>query len=229
MNYSNFADDIVDNGTTLVPVCLCLDTSGSMRGKPISELNRGLKLFYDAVRKDEVACAAADICIVTFGNGGAQCMFDFSGLRNRPNPPELVAGGQTPMADAVNKALDLLESRRDEYKRKGVDHYKPWLIIMTDGHPYGDSSSSAVPTAQRRTCDLVSNKKLVVFPIWIGNDNTANGMNTLAGLSPKNPPKKLNGLDFSKFFQWLSRSVSSASQSASEADIKLPPMDWTVL
>lgn len=77
MNYSNFADDIVDNGTTLVPVCLCLDTSGSMRGKPISELNRGLKLFYDAVRKDEVACAAADICIVTFGNGGAQCMFDF--------------------------------------------------------------------------------------------------------------------------------------------------------
>lgn len=67
------------------------------------------------------------------------------------------------MGDAVNKALDLLESRRDEYKRKGVDHYKPWLIIMTDGHPYGDSSSSAVPTAQRRTCDLVSNKNWLSF------------------------------------------------------------------
>lgn len=228
MSYLNFSDDIVDNGAALLPVCLCLDTSGSMRGKPIEELNRGLKLFYDAIRDDEVACASADICIVTFGKDGVQRAFDFSGLWNRPDPPTLSAGGNTPMGDAVNMALDLLEDRRNEYKRKGVDHYKPWLILMTDGHPYGDSSRSAVPTAQRRTGELVLSGKLTVFPIWIGNDNTENGINTLAGFSPKNTPKQLKGLDFSKFFQWLSRSVSLRSQSAPGVGVKLDTIDWSV-
>ena len=100
---------------------------------------------------------------------------------------------------------------------------------MTDGQPYGDSTPDSLPKAQKRASELVSDKRLVVFPIWIGNDNTADGMNTLAGFSPKNPPKKLNGLDFAKFFMWLSRSVSAASQSSSEAEIRLPTMDWTVL
>ena len=230
MSYTNFSDDIVDNGAVQLPVCLCLDTSGSMRGKPIEELNRGLKLFYDAIRNDEVACASADICIVTFGNGGVQRAFDFSGLWSRPNPPTLSAGGNTPMGDAVNKALDLLEARRNEYKRKGVDHYKPWLVLMTDGRPYGDSSSSAVPTAQKRTCELVSGGKLTVFPIWIGNDNTKNGIDILKGFSPigHNPPVTLKGLDFSKFFQWLSRSVSRQSQSAPGERVELPRIDWSV-
>lgn len=229
MKYSDFSNDIVDNGLPLVPVCLCLDTSGSMRGKPIAELNHGLGIFYQAVQEDEIACAAADICVVTFGDGGVQCKYDFANLFNRPNPPTLQAGGNTPMGDAVNMALDLLEKRRSEYRAKGVEHYKPWLIIMTDGHPYGDSSKSSVTTAQKRASDLVLHKEMVVFPIWIGNDNTVNGIETLAGFSPKNPPLKLKGLDFSSFFQWLSRSVSSASHSSSESEIKLPNIEWSVL
>ena len=37
--------DLIDNPTPRVPVCLCLDTSGSMSGSPINELNEGIKLF----------------------------------------------------------------------------------------------------------------------------------------------------------------------------------------
>lgn len=230
MNYSNFEDDFLDNPTQRVPICLCLDTSGSMRGKPISELNRGLKLFYDAVRQDEVACAAADICIVTFGNGGAQKMFDFSGINNSPNPPELGAGGNTPMGDAVNLALDLLEKRKADYKNAGIEYWQPWLVLMTDGVPYMDSSSTAVPTAQRRASELVLNGKLVVFPIFIGNQEKEKAMATLLGFSPKRRPVKLNGLDFCKFFEWLSASVSKVSSSdPATKNISLPPMDWGTL
>ena len=33
--------DLVENPTARVPVCLCLDVSGSMSGDPINELNCG--------------------------------------------------------------------------------------------------------------------------------------------------------------------------------------------
>ena len=46
--------DLVENPTARVPVCLCLDVSGSMSGDPINELNRGVKQFYDAIRNDSV-------------------------------------------------------------------------------------------------------------------------------------------------------------------------------
>ena len=35
-------EDLVNNPTARVPVCLCLDVSGSMSGEKISELNQGI-------------------------------------------------------------------------------------------------------------------------------------------------------------------------------------------
>ena len=43
-------EDLVNNPTPRVPVCLCLDVSGSMSGPPIDELNQGVKLLYDAIK-----------------------------------------------------------------------------------------------------------------------------------------------------------------------------------
>ena len=38
-------EDLVNNPTARVPVCLCLDISGSMDGDPIDELNKGVRLL----------------------------------------------------------------------------------------------------------------------------------------------------------------------------------------
>ena len=65
-------EDLVNNPTARVPVCLCLDVSGSMDGEPIRELNDGVRMFYDAIREDETALYAAEVCIITFGRNGAK-------------------------------------------------------------------------------------------------------------------------------------------------------------
>lgn len=114
--------ELVNNPTPRVPVCLCLDVSGSMSGDAINELNEGVKLFYNAIKEDEIAIYAAEICIVTFGGNDAECIEDFIGLDLQPNPPILYASGMTPMGEAVNLALNLLEQRKFEYKDKGVDY-----------------------------------------------------------------------------------------------------------
>ena len=48
-------EDLVNNPTARVPVCLCLDVSGSMNGEPIHELNEGVRMFYNAIQEDETA------------------------------------------------------------------------------------------------------------------------------------------------------------------------------
>ena len=208
-------EDLVNNPTARVPVCLCLDTSGSMSGMPIDELNEGVRLFYDAIREDETALYSAEVSIVTFG-GNAQCIVDFASLEVQPNAPTLSATGMTPMGEAVNMGLDLLEQRKEKYKDRGVDYYQPWLVLMTDGAPNGDSAE--LSRAINRTVELVNQKKLTIFPIGIGPEAD---MGVLAQFSPKRPPLKLQGLKFREFFAWLSKSVSKISQSTPGESVKL--------
>lgn len=218
-------EELVSNPTPRVPVCLCLDVSGSMSGQPIQELNKGIQLFYDAIRNDEAAFYSAEISIVTFGGTKAQAVKDFASLQIEPNPPILQASGLTPMGEAVNLALDLLEQRKSEYQDAGVDYYQPWLVLMTDGAPNG--SASEQDRAIRRVTTLVNTKKLTVFPIGIGRDAD---MYTLGKFSPKRDPLKLIGLNFSDFFEWLSQSVTATSQSMLGESVPLPPPNgWATL
>jgi len=209
-------EDLVNNPTARVPVCLCLDVSGSMDGQPINELNKGVQLFYDAVKEDEVALYSVEICVVTFGGTEAVCLKDFASMELEPNPPKLHAAGITPMGEAVNMALDLLEQRKKEYRDKGVDYYQPWLVLMTDGDPNG--SEAALERAIERTVQLINTRKLTIFPIGIG---ASADMKTLAKFSPNREPLKLQGLKFKEFFSWLSKSVSRVSQSMPGEKVKL--------
>jgi len=203
--------ELVENPTPRVPICLVLDVSGSMSGEPIEELQEGVKMFFEAIREDEVAQYAAEIAIVTFG-GEARKVLDFFAI-NRQEVPELCADGVTPMGAALDLALNLLEARKMEYSNAGVDYYQPWMVLMTDGAP-----TDSIDSAAKKIGELVRTKKLTVFPIAIGE-----GANTseLARLSPNRPPLKLKGLNFREFFLWLSRSVSRVSQSTPGESVTL--------
>lgn len=203
--------ELVENPTPRVPICLVLDVSGSMSGQPIEELQNGVRMFFDAIREDDVAQYAAEISIVTFG-GVARKTLDFFAI-NRQEVPQLYADGATPMGEALNLALDLLEARKTEYRNAGVDYYQPWMVLMTDGAP-----TDSIDGAARRIEELVKTKKLTVFPIAIGD--AANTLD-LARLSPLRPPLKLKGLNFREFFLWLSRSVSRVSQSTPGESVTL--------
>ena len=219
-------EDLENNPSTRVPVCLVLDTSGSMEGNPIEELNEGVRLFYEAIRSDEIALYAAEISIVTFG-GSAVRHADFSTLEHQPNAPVFCANGGTPMGEAMNMALNMLEQRKNEYKSSGVDYYQPWIVLMTDGRPNG--SSSELASSIERTCAMINDRKLTIFPIGIGEEAD---MNVLARYSPKRKPLKLQGLNFKEFFAWLSKSVSKVSQSTPGDKISLDVdgiKDWAEL
>lgn len=233
-------EDLVNNPTPRVPICLCLDTSGSMgrtfggtrTGEKvfsdghewnivtggtscISEMQHGIEQFYTAIREDETAMYSAEIAIVTF-NDKATCVEDFANIDRQEEIPKLTAKGNTALGEGVNLALDLLEKRKEEYKQKGVDYFQPWLVLMTDGEPNGDRE--ALVRAINRTCDYVNSDKMTVFPVGIGEYAD---MNTLNAFSPKRQALRLEGLQFRGFFSWLSQSVAQTSKSSPGEEIPL--------
>ncbi|QQZ28205.1 VWA domain-containing protein [Thiothrix subterranea] len=204
-------EELTDNPTARVPICLVLDVSGSMSGEPIRELENGVSMFFDAIKDDDIAQDSADISIVTFGSQ-VQVALDFASI-HRQVIPNLIASGTTPLGEAVSMAISILEDRKSQYRKTGVDYYQPWLVIMTDGSPTDDISN-----ASQRACTLESEKKLVIFPIGIGNSAD---LTQLSKFSGKRPALKLKGMNFKEFFQWLSQSVSRVSQSTVGDSVKL--------
>ncbi|MCI0640323.1 MAG: VWA domain-containing protein [Gemmataceae bacterium] len=200
-------EDLLLNPTNRVPIALCLDASGSMAGAPMDELNQGVRVFFDALQADPIAKASAEVALVTFADR-AETAVDFQGLERISQPPVMTStGGLTSLGEGVNLALDLLETRKDEYQNAGVDYFQPWLVLMTDAQPTDISNAQQ---AGQRACDMEGQGKLVVINIGIG---TSADMNTLAMFSKKHKPFSLQGLKFRECFQWLSKSVIRVSQS----------------
>ena len=204
-------DDLATNPTPRVPICILLDTSSSMEGAPIDELNEGVKLFIEALKMDEIACYSADISIITFG-GDVDKIIDFGPI-DELIVPTLQASGYTPMGEAAEEGLKNLERRKSEYKNEMVEYFQPWMVLMTDGQPTDEYESSA-----RKISSLIQDKKMTIFPIGIGS--SAN-MDVLNEFSPLRAPLKLQGLNFKGFFEWLSQSVTIVSQSIPGDKIKL--------
>ena len=212
--------DLADNPSNRLPVVLCLDISGSMKGDPIRELNAGIRLFIQAVREDPFASASVELLVVTFADK-AKLETDFMAVDSIQWAEATATGGHTDLGGGVILSLDKLNERKNLYQTLGIDYFQPWLVLMTDGIPTTETHR----TASVRTLELEGAGKLTVFPIGIGDK--AN-LTVLKNFSKKNDPLRLGGLKFREFFQWLSRSVAVVSASRPGEKTKLPPITgWT--
>lgn len=196
-------ESLTSNPKPRVAVALCLDNSGSMGGEPIRELNEGVRAFYEGVLDDKKARSAVEVCMVTFDYEAVVVRDYCDDITKLEIPRISTRGGETHIGEGVNKALDMLERRKEEYKAAGADYYQPWLVLMTDGEPYGEDKS-VTQKAMQRASAMVKDGKLVVIPIGIGDEADRD---TLRGFSPEREPMKLQGLKFKEFFTWLSRSA----------------------
>lgn len=210
--------DLAVNREQRTPCMLLLDVSESMGGPPIQELNAGLKVFEDEIKRDEMAVLRCEIALVTFG-GIAHLVQDFVSVGDF-QAPVLEATGNTPMGSAIHLALDSLRTRKDSYRKYGINYTRPWLFLITDGAP---TDPENWPAAGERLVREEREKGVVVFPIGVEGAN----MSFLAQLSTINKPQKLKGLAFAQFFRWLSASQTRASSGQAGTSVQMPSQqDW---
>jgi uncharacterized protein YegL len=215
--------EFAENPDPRCPCVLLLDVSSSMAGDPIAALNDGLRAFHTDTSQDPVTARRVEVAIVTFGTG-ATVVQDFTTI-DEMTPPVLQAGGQTHMARGIEVGLDLLASRKATYKSNGVAYYRPWIFLITDGSPYGESDA-AVEAARQRLISEQQSNKTAFFAV---GTETANFSTLQTFTVPERPPVKLKGIQFVELFMWLSRSQQAVAQSRPGDQVPLPPAGWTAV
>ena len=223
--------EFADNPEPRCPVVLLLDRSESMRGDPIAQLNEGLRKFRDEITQDPIASSRVEVAIITFGPVKVEDIKDGTDLDLRGDaesafttvdnftPPTLTPFDETPMGEAVEVALDLLRSRKEIYKRNGIDYFRPWLFLITDGYP---TDRENFPRAWELVQEEENRKGVIFFGVGVENAD----MHVLAQFSNERDPIKLRGLDFGDLFTWLSASLSGVAQSKPGEQLPLEPVDW---
>jgi uncharacterized protein YegL len=198
------------------PCVLLLDTSYSMQGERINSLNEGLQAFHRSLMADELAQLRVDVAIITF-DGAITVIQDFVNASNF-NPPRLnVSTGGTAMGTGIVKAINLISDRKQSYKVEGIDYYRPWIFMITDGEPT-DSTSQAAQMVREGE----ERKGFLFFAVGVEEAD----MSKLAKISVRSP-LKLRGTNFREMFSWLSASMAAVSQSQVGDKVKLSsPEGW---
>jgi uncharacterized protein YegL len=209
----------MDNPEPRVPCVLLLDTSGSMGGLPIEELNKGLSLCKSELLADGLAAKRVELAVVTFG-GNVNVVTEFTTVEQF-NPPTLSADGNTPMGQAILKGIDMLTLRKQTYRANGIAYYRPWIFLITDGAPTDPWHDAAAKIKEgERT------RGFLFFSVGVENAD----FGVLGQLSEQREPLKLKGLRFSQLFQWVSSSLTRTSNSTTNEQIKLEnpttPAGW---
>jgi uncharacterized protein YegL len=197
------------------PRCACLlllDTSGSMSGQPIAELNAGLVTLKDELMADAMAMQRVEIGVITFGPVRAQSDFQSP---DTWTPPQLQAGSDTPMGGAIERGLQMLDARKQVYRHSGITYYRPWIFLITDGAPTDDWKNAA---SLIRAGDNEERKSFSFFGVGVEGAN----IEILAQISRRDP-LKLQGLRFRDLFAWLSSSLGGVSTSTPGTQVLLPP------
>lgn len=198
----NDSPKIINASESHMALVFLLDTSGSMSGNPIRDLNAGLNRFKEEVCKDKQTRDILDIAIVEF-NSTHRVVQEFVPVEYM-NEVKLDASGGTVMAPAIETALNMVNDRSKFYRTSGTVPYKPWVILVSDGAP-GDDISYAI----KRIKDMEEYGKVSFRSLGVeGYDSKV--LHSLSG--PK--VMKLTGTDFTSFFDWVTKSMRSVSQSS---------------
>lgn len=195
-----------------VACVLVLDGSSSMKATlstgftRIDALNAGAKIFAKKLKEDEVASESVDVAVIKVTDPQPELVTDWT-LAEDFTPPEITAQGLTPLASALTMAVQMCEQRKKYYFSEGMDYYRPWIVIISDGEPTDSSDvwQTAVDTVQKD----IKNKK--VFTVGVAIDKGA-----IAKLQQVscNKVMELSAHKFEDFFVWLSASLSETSQSS---------------
>lgn len=123
---SDFIEKMTSNSNTRIPVCFCVDTSGSMEMtekkadgeivKRIDFISEYIRSMVADIKENDDATNSVELCVVSFGSK-VRCEQEFDTIAEINNEILLKASGATSMGAAVGAAIDRIVERVDVYRR----------------------------------------------------------------------------------------------------------------
>lgn len=212
-----------------IPICFCIDVSGSMQTSVgstesrISLLGKVMKRMLKAMQEDDSALASEAMISVIVYNRHAHRIQPFVDIRSidLDKATRFYASGQTFMSEALNRALQVIDDKVQELQENDNDSYVPMLVFMTDGEAFscGDDPTLQFSWVRER----VSSEKLHVFPIGISREAD---MRVLRMMTPTREAYQITTVEqfVSVFDEIRKRAKKKSFGFASEDGMEMTPM-----
>lgn len=206
------------------PVVLVLDTSGSMVGQPIEELNKALISLRDEILGDPVLSQRLEVGIVCFDDD-ARVEKPIDLLSPDSSMPTLEPGGITNVVSGMNLAMQIVEDRKAFYRSNQEPFYRPYIVLFTDGAP--TNTAEEIEELDQRIQQLSDNKKFVFIPFGVAGAD----MQLLAKLAAQSSDQRLANKavayqmtsveKFGDIFSFVSASIGAAIDKGGSATTQL--------
>lgn len=197
-----------------LPVFLLLDVSGSMAGQKIGTVNVALKEMIESFRNIENPKGVVELCLITFGRNKAEVIRPLS--RIGPNDAyTLDASGNTPMGMSFDQVVTMIE----DYNVVSPRSYAPTIVLISDGNPTDyDADGKTVQEIMQwdRIVKVHSSprtSKAMRLAMGIGDDLNINVLKAFIGDDTRPVIRARDNATISKFFEWVTMSVSIRSVS----------------
>ena len=212
--------------------CLCvllLDISGSMIiDDRLGKLNEAIKQFYDDViyGKNRVAKSTVnqlEVAIIAFDQSPKVIRHPKLLSRDDIAPTLETRGSTTDTVKALEKALDVIITRKRFYDQTGQSYYRPWIVLITDGEP--NSKPEDIDKMAIKLKELETRGSIAMIGVSVAETAT---QKTLSKLSAGHATE-LKDYKFGHFFDWLGRSFSTIIKSddiLGESDLTRDAWEW---
>ena len=148
-----------------LPIFILADTSGSMKGEKINELNIALREMLRALNEVKDIRGTFQLCIISFG-GRVKVEQPLADI-DKISLTELHANWDTPMGGAFDMVREMIEDRTVVSSRS----YAPTIVLISDGLPTDYSGTNyAQWDALRKLHQEGRSSKSQRLALGIGND-----------------------------------------------------------
>lgn len=204
--------------TRRIPCVVVADCVGDSGKSNKTEIEHALREFHTVLQHDISFRDSVDICVMCAG----EKIVDFCHVEQF-QVPEIATDACLPLDDALDSAIDLIESTKKAYRLLGISYHRPWLYVMSAGH-----TANCLPNnhTKERLQSLISARKLCYVPVGIGDVN----VDALQSYYPKDayakPVLKATVSSFRDSFHIMDDEVLPSS--LDEIDIANTPTDSTL-
>jgi uncharacterized protein YegL len=223
---TNLSGETPRNKDQKCPVVLVLDSSGSMEGEGITELNSALQKFKEEVLCDPLLANRLEVGVVCFDDD-ARVERSIDLISTETVMPTITCGGTTNLVSGMKMAMEMIEDRKVFYKSNNEQYYRPFICILTDGVP--TNTAEEINALDIEIQQMSDNKKFIFLPFGVGEAD----MQLLAKLAAQTEDQRLKEKavaykmkDFQQFknvFAFVSTSISAAIASGSAQTVQIDP------
>lgn len=184
-------------------VTMVIDVSCSMADE-LGALTEGFNDFIDCAKEDDCVKNTMDIAVLTFGSDVKDEFGGFIGIED-VHHMTFATRGSTNMTDALKMAYQMTRERTIRYAESGIEAYRPWIMLMSDGVPDDEGGVRDIGQTLRER-EMAG--KLHVFALGMG---TEYGSDILQAVSSR--CFAINDWNITEFFRWLGKSMAKVSRS----------------